>query len=273
MKGRRGEGEKGRQKESFSNNTQLKFSFLILFLSLLFFSSCARFSSTQSTNEINIAAASSLSDAFNELGKQFTLQTGARVVFSYGATADLAKQIENGAPYDVFAAADVETIERLKSSSLITENSNSVFARGKLVLWIPPSSKIKIARVEELTNQHVERIAIANPNAAPYGRAAVEALRKLNLWSGVESKIIYSQNVAQAKQYAATGNVDAAFVPASLLKQGEGFQVDVEDNLHAPLDHSIAVIKESKKQDIARQFVEFVLSERGKAILKSYGYK
>jgi molybdate transport system substrate-binding protein len=222
--------------------------------------------------EINVAAASNLSDAFDELGHQFTARTGIRVVYSFGATANLAKQIEQGAPFDIFAAADTEHVDALDRQGLIVQGTAMLYARGRLVLWTPPGSALKLNRIEEIRLREVERISIAKPDVAPYGRAAVEALRALDLWKEVEAKVIYGQNVTQAKQYAATGNADAAFIPLSLVREGEGHFIEVDERLHQPINQSMAVIKSSGKQEAAQQFAQFILSPEAQSLLERYGY-
>src|SRR4051812_14261706 len=130
-------------------------------------------------DEITVAAAANLTDAFGEIGKRFTSRTGVKVTNSFGATAGLAKQIENGAPFDVFASADVEHIEDLARKGLLADAPRGVYARGRLVLWMPPGGKASVARVEDLAGEGVSKIAIAKPDVAPYGRAAVESLNAL----------------------------------------------------------------------------------------------
>jgi molybdate transport system substrate-binding protein len=225
------------------------------------------------SREITVAAASSLTDAFTELGREFTARTGARVTVSFGATADLAKQIENGAPFDVFAAADLEHVDKLSNEGLLVPGTNRLFARGRLVLWIPQGSSLNVNRIEDITSPEVERVSIAKPDVAPYGRAAVEALRALNLWTQVEPKVIYGQNVSQAKQQAATGNAEVAFVPLSLIKPGEGRSIEIDERLHGPIDHAIAVVKDSRQQELAESFVNFVMSPEGRSLLERYGYR
>jgi len=225
------------------------------------------------TKEINAAAAANLSDAFKELGKQFTARTGIRVVYSFGATADLAKQIEHGAPFDLFAAADTEHIEQLNRQRLIVPGTAALYARGRLIVWTPAGSSIKLDQIEDLRRAEVERIAIARPDAAPYGRAAVEALRALDLWKEIEPKVIYGQNVSQAKQYVATGNADAALLPRSLVREGEGHSIEVDERLHQPINQSLAVIQASGKQEDARLFSQYILSPEGQSLLERYGYE
>ena len=251
------------------------FILLLTFASLLSLN-CSRSAPTNNQGaspEITVAAAANLMDAFAELGKEFTSRTGIRVRFSFGATADLARQIENGAPFDVFAAADVEHIDKLNREGLLLPGTNHLFARGRLVLWIPSNTSFTLNRIDDIARPEVERIAIAKPDVAPYGRATVEALLALNLWGQIEPKIIYGQSVAQAKQYAATGNAEVAFIPLSLVKANEGQAIEVDERLHQPLNHAIAVIKDSPHHEAAQRFVAFVLSPEGQAMLERYGYK
>jgi molybdate transport system substrate-binding protein len=253
------------------------FSFILLLVfSALLSINCSRRVQTNeqaASPEITVAAAANLTDVFTEMGTVFTARTGVRVRFSFGATADLARQVENGAPFDVFAAADVEHVEKLKKLGLLTPGTDNLFARGRLVLWIPEGSNLTLNRIEEITRAEVQRISIAKPDLAPYGRAAVEALRQLNLWSQVEPKIIYAQSVSQAKQYASTGNAEVAFIPLALFRTGEGHAIEVDERLHQPINQAIAVIHDSPQQEAAQRFVNFVLSLEGQKLLEHYGYK
>jgi molybdate transport system substrate-binding protein len=238
-------------------------------------SSCSHQSTTNQQTlppELVVAAAANLTDAFAEIGPRFTNKTGIRVVFSFGATAELAKQIENGAPFDVFAAADTEHVDSLEHAGLITPGTRAIYARGRLVLWLPSGSSLKIERIEDITAKQFDRIAIAKPDVAPYGKAAVESLKQLGIWTQIEPRVIYAQNVSQARQYAATGNAEVAFIPLALVKTGDGTYLEVRESLHQPINQALAVVKSSAKQDAAGQFVSFVLSPEGKQLLKAKGY-
>jgi len=226
----------------------------------------------QDAPEVTIAAAANLTDAFEYLGKQFTAQTGVRVVYSFGNTADLTSQIENEAPFDVFASADVAHIDELIRKGFIAADTRALYARGRLVLWMPAPDKLRISRIEDLTRPEVKVVAIAKPDVAPYGQATVETLHTLNLWSQVEPKVVYGMNVSQVKQYAASGNADVAFIPLSLVKAGGGEYIEVEEQLHKPINQALGIIKASNKQGMARRFVEYVLSAEGQALLEQYGY-
>jgi molybdate transport system substrate-binding protein len=224
------------------------------------------------SRELIVAAASNLTEVFAEIGPRFTSRTGIRVVFSLGATADLAKQIENGAPFDVFAAADSEHVEQLEHKGLLAPGTRALYARGRLVMWLPPGSNLKVERIQDITAKAFERIAIAKPDVAPYGRATVESLRAMGIWNEIEKKVVYAQNVSQAKQYAATGNAEVAFIPLALIKPDEGSYLEVSEDLHQPIDQALGIIRDSPKQAAARRFVDFLLSPEGQEILAKHGY-
>lgn len=223
-------------------------------------------------SEITIAAAANLTEAFEEIGKQFTAETGVRVIFSFAATADLAKQIENGGPFDLFASADVERVDALVGKGFLVAETRAIYARGRLVLWKPPASHAALNKIEDVAAPDVKFIAIAKPEVAPYGRAATEALRAIGVWAQVEPKIVYSQNVSQTKQHAASGNADLAFLPLALMKAGEGHYIEVDAGLYKPIDQAMAVVRASSQQQKARQFAEFVLSDKGQKVLEAFGY-
>jgi molybdate transport system substrate-binding protein len=221
--------------------------------------------------DLIVAAAANLTEVCPELGRKFTDKTGIRVVFSYGATGDLSRQIENGAPFDVFASADSEHVERLDQKGLLTTGSRALYARGRLVMWLPPQAP-KAARIEDITAPAFERIAVAKPDVAPYGKATVETLESLKIWKQVEPRVVYGQSVSQTKQFAATGNAEVAFIPLALVKSGEGSYLEVDAALHRPIDQSLGIVKASTHQQAARQFVDFLLSTEGQQILITKGY-
>lgn len=249
---------------------------ILLAITLIFFSGCdgrTGRNGEKPSSEIVVAAAANLTDAFQELSRRFSDRTGIRVILSFGGTADLAKQVENGAPFDVFAAADSAHVEALEQKGLLTPGTRALYARGSLVLWFPAGSTINVVRVEDLQLKEVERIAIAKPDIAPYGQAAVETLRALKIWDQVEPKVVYGMNVSQVKQFVSSGNAEAGFLPRALVKPGEGKYIEIAEELHRPIEQALGVIKASDKQDAARRFADFVLSPEGQLILKEYGYK
>jgi molybdate transport system substrate-binding protein len=257
------------------SDVKKRLSRMVLALTLILFSGCQARTERNGEEpfEILVAAAANLTDAFQELSRRFSERTGIRVILSFGGTADLANQIENGAPFDIFAAADSAHVEALEQKGFLTQGTRALYARGSVVLWVHAGSTINIERVEDLARKEVERIAIAKPDIAPYGQAAVEVLRALKMWNQVEPKVVYGMNVLQVKQFVSSGNAEAGFLPLALMKPGEGKYIEVGEELHAPIDQALGVVKASDKQDAARRFADFVLSPEGQLILKEYGYK
>lgn len=221
---------------------------------------------------LHIAAASDLTQAFEELGRSFEQSTGIRVVYNFGSTGMLAKQIENGAPVDLFAAANVQFIEGLERKGLIIPDTKALYARGRITIWMTADSALRIERLEDLARPEVERIAIANPEHAPYGAAAREALQSARVWDVVQPKCVFGENVRQTLQYAQSGNVSVSIVALSLSVQSGGRWVLIPEELHKPLDQALAVIKSTRREQQARQFIAFINGERGRPIMRKYGF-
>lgn len=241
---------------------------------LLLFSACARQQSPaeQQRQEITVAAASDLTPAFEEIGRTFEQATGIKVVYSFGSTGNLARQIENGAPMDVFAAANVEYVDGLEQKGLIIPDTKALYARGRITIWLRADSPLKIDKLEDLARADVKRIAIANPEHAPYGVAAREALQSTGIWDGVKEKLVLGENVRMTLQYAETGNVDVALVALSLSMQSKGRWLLVPEELHKPLNQALAVVKNTKHEQQARQFAAFINGPQGRPIMRKYGF-
>jgi molybdate transport system substrate-binding protein len=222
--------------------------------------------------ELIVAAAANLTNVSAEIGQRFTDQTGVKVVFTFGATADLAKQIENGAPFDVLVAADTVNVERLQRQGLLVSDTPKIYARGRLIAWTPTGSPLRLQNLHDLQKPEFERIAIAKPDLAPYGAAAIQALRASGLWDQIAHKVVFGQNVAQVKQFVATGNAEVGFIPMALVKTGEGLFMEVDPKLHLPITQAAGVVKASSKHHSAQQFVDFLLSDEGQQILEAGGY-
>lgn len=224
--------------------------------------------------ELTVAAASDLIPAFEEIGALFESETGVRVRFNFGSTGQLAQQIELGAPVDVFAAANESYITELEAQELVLSDTIARYAQGRLTLWTRSDSDQTFESVDDLTRASVERIAIANPEHAPYGVAAREALQTAGLWDTLQPKLIFGENISQTLQYAETGNVDVALVALSLsIAAGDaGRWVLVPDTLHNPLNQSLAVVTSTAHEAEARQFAAFVNSDAGREIMRRYGF-
>jgi len=219
---------------------------------------------------LTVAAAANLTGAFAPIGQAFKQETGIHVVFSYASTAQLTQQIENAAPFDVFAAADTAHVDQLIADAKILPESRVIFARGRLALWDPKGA---VKKIEDLTAASIRFVAIAKPEAAPYGEAAVESLKSLGIWDTIQPKIVYATNINMAKQYAATGNADVAFTAYSLVQNEPGRIIIVDERLHKPIDQAAGIVSASARKEEARRFVSFLTGKEGRTILERFGYQ
>jgi len=246
---------------------------VLLILQTLFFTNCRTKSENSGPGELTVAAAADLTPAFEEIGKLFQDKYRIKVIYTFGSTGMLAQQIENGAPVDIFAAADVSYIDQIESKGLIVPGSKAIYARGRITIWVPKESSLKVETVKDLTRDDVKRIAIANPDHAPYGMAAREAFESAGIWPEVQSKLVFAENIRQTLQYAQTGNVEVAIVALSLSKQTDGRWALIPEELYKPLNQALAIINSTKNESGARQFSDFVRGPEGRAVLSKYGFE
>jgi molybdate transport system substrate-binding protein len=227
---------------------------------------------------LTVSAAADLTYAFGEIGQLFEAETGRKVVFNFGSTGLLAQQIEQGAPVDLFAAANVSFVEELKKQGLLLPDTVQLYARGRITLWTRADSPLQIAQVTDLARPEIGRIAIANPDHAPYGVAAREAMQAAGVWEAVQPKLVLGENVRQTLQYAETGNVDVAIValslsvPAAASAGQPGRWALIPQELHAPIDQALAVIQGTPHEAAARAFAAFVNGAQGRPIMRKYGF-
>jgi molybdate transport system substrate-binding protein len=222
--------------------------------------------------KLTVAAAANLTDVFGEVGRTFQAKSGIEVVFSYGSTAELAQQIDNGAPFDLFAAADTEHVDSLVSTQKLTADSRAVYALGQLALWIPGGESSSIGDLKDLAAPKIRFIAVAQPALAPYGQAAVDALKNARLWEPLQRKIVYANSISMAKQLAATGNADAAFTAYSLVLHDRGMVLKVDPQLYRPIEQALAIVASTRQLEKAKQFRSFLFGPEGRAILAKNGY-
>jgi molybdate transport system substrate-binding protein len=240
---------------------------LVLGLTVLGSAGCGR---TTVPRELHLAAAANLREVLDEIARNFEARSGIHVVSTIGPTAQLAQQVENGAPVDVFLAADTQHVDQLIAKGVADPQSRAVYARGRLVLWAP--QRTDITSLRDLASPHVNQVGCARPELAPYGAAAIQALKHEGLWQAVEPKLVYGQSISAAKQYADSGNVAAAFTALSLVYHQPGHYVLIDERLHDPLDQALCIVKQSAQPDAARRFRDFVLGDEGQKILVRYGY-
>ncbi len=240
--------------------------FFLISIILLFISTAAASSET-----LHVAAASDLQFAFKEIGKIYEKETGNRVIFTFGSSGLLSKQIIHGAPFDIFASANKRYVEDLKSKGLIADNRYHVFGRGRIAIVVNKGNSRPV-NINDLIKVQFKKIAIANPEHAPYGAAAKEALIKAGIWDDLKPRLIYGENIRQALQYVKTGDADAGIVALSLVAAADNDYLLIDEGLHNAIEQSIAVLKDSKKRRLAEGFMAIVLNETGREILKKYGF-
>jgi molybdate transport system substrate-binding protein len=233
---------------------------------------------TQAAGTPTIAAAASLRYALDEIAKRYEKETGKSVKITYGATGNLVHQIEAGAPFQALFAADDESVKKLAKAGK-TEGEPIIFARGELSVAAPKGSPVAIdadlkGLKEALAAGKVKHVAIANPETAPYGRAAQESLKKAGLWEQVQPLLVIGENIGQAATFVSTGAAEVGFIAKSLAISKEiAPKIDsavVPGALHEPIDHGMAVIKDASPE--AKAFAEFVRGPQGRAVLDESGF-
>lgn len=236
-------------------------------LTLLFASACER-----TPTPIRVAAAADLSLAFEELGRAFEARTGRQVVFSFGATGLLATQLRQGAPFDLFAAANRSLAEDVVAAGACDGRTLTPYARGRLAVR-PRTGVAPPAAFEELASERFARIAIANPEHAPYGQAAREALERAGILATVEPRLVLGANVRHALQLVETGNVDAAIVARShVARDGARPWLPVDEAMHRPIDQTLVVCEHGAAREGGEAFARFVGSDSGRVILRRHGF-
>jgi molybdate transport system substrate-binding protein len=237
----------------------------------VFLASCGS-QAPESAAKLTVAGAANLMDFLAEVGPAFKARTGIEVVFSYGATAELTQQLDNGAPFDVFAAADTDHIDFLIARQKLIANSKAIYAKGQLALWIPSGESNVMQDLQKLAAPKIRFIALAQPKFAPYGQAAVDALKNAHLWEPLQRKIVYANSISMAKQLAASGNADAVFTAYSLVLHERGAVSKVDPDLYHPIEQALAIVSSTSRMQEAKQFQSFLLGPEGRAILAKSGY-
>ncbi|MBI5969823.1 MAG: molybdate ABC transporter substrate-binding protein [Deltaproteobacteria bacterium] len=224
---------------------------------------------------LTIAAASDLSGALREIAFAFEAETGVKAVLSFGSTGMLARQIKEGAPFDVFLSADEGYVGDLNKGGFVMAESIRVYAYGRLAIVTSNASvmEIKDFNLMGLAQPGIKKIAIANPGHAPYGRATVEAMKKAGVWDGVKDKLVYGENVRHALQFVETGDAQAGIVAVSIANI-EGVKVyPVDEGMHKPIVQTGAVLRGSKNVAIAGRFLDYLASSKGREVLLKYGFR
>ncbi|UDM16831.1 molybdate ABC transporter substrate-binding protein [Vogesella sp. XCS3] len=223
--------------------------------------------------DVTVSAAASLTNAFKDVAQSFEAQhPGTKILLNFGASGALLQQMAKGAPVDVFASADQETMDQAVKQGLIVANSRHDFVRNSLVLTVPSDSKLAIKSLKDLTQSGVVKVAIGNPASVPVGRYTQAALEAAKLWPAISAKAINTQNVRQSLDYVARGEVEAGFVYATdAAVMPDKVKVAFTVPLNEVISYPIAASTSSNAKE-AKSFIDYVLSPAGQTILGKYGF-
>jgi molybdate transport system substrate-binding protein len=248
-------------------------------LALLLVSASVTLSSQEVTpKEISVAAASDLQFVFKEVAARFEKATGNTVKLSFGSSGNFFSQIQNGAPYDLFFSADFDYPQKLDSMGLVESGTLQQYATGKLVLWTANDSGLDLGNgLSVLLEPKVKKIAVANPIHAPYGRAAVAALKSAGIYDKVADRLIYGENVSQAAQFASSGNAQVGILALSIavspMMKSNGKYFVLNENSYPRMDQAVVVLKSSKQKEIAECFMDFIKGAGMTALMRRYGFE
>ncbi|MGD0907584.1 MAG: molybdate ABC transporter substrate-binding protein [Candidatus Acidiferrales bacterium] len=232
---------------------------------------------SKSCGTISVAAASDLVYAINEIAGNFEKATGCTVRVSAGSSGNFLSQIENGAPFDIFFSADIEYPKKLESEGLATAGSTYLYAVGKIVLWVRSDSRLDVSRgFEVLRDPSIQKLSIANPQHAPYGRAAEQALRGAGVYDAVKDRLVLGENISQAAQFVESGNAEVGVLALSLVLspplKDKGRLWNIPENLYSPIRQGAVVLSGSKNPQGAQQFLAYIKSPAIASLLERYGF-
>ena len=255
-----------------------RFLLLSLIASLSLVSECLIPPTESADREINVAAAADLSSALQEVATNYENRTGVKVKLSFGASGALTQQIQNGAPYDLFFSADMDYPRLLIAGGQAESATLYRYAVGRLVLWVPVDSPLDVEHkgIDVLLDPSVKKIAIANPQHAPYGRAAAATLKHYDLSEKVSDRLVLGENISQAAQFVESGNAQVGFVAlahaVAPAMQGKGRYWMVPADAYPPLDQGVVVVSHSPHAQDAAAFLEYVKTAEVAAVLRRYGF-
>lgn len=231
------------------------------------------------STELRVAAAADLKFALDELVREFQIiQPTIEVSVSYGSSGNFYAQLQNQAPYDLYFSADIEYPRKLAESGLALENQVFSYAVGRLVLWAPHTSAIAAEElgIKALLDPKVKKIAIANPRHAPYGVAAVAALRSLGVYEQVEARLVYGENIAQTAQFVQSGAADLGIIALSLAiaprMQGAGEYWEIPLGTYPEMQQGGIILNSTKEPEAAKMLRDFIMGQQGRAVLQRYGF-
>jgi len=227
--------------------------------------------------EITVAAAADLQFAMQEVGTRFQQESGKTVKLIYGSSGNFAQQLQNGAPFDMFFSANLDYPRQLEAAGLTEPGTFRQYAIGKIVLWAPNDSKLDLSSgLKALLDPSIKKIAIANPQHAPYGKAAVAAMQKESIYDQVKDKFVLGENISQTASFVASGSADVGIIALSLAlspnMKDKGRYAEVPAGDYPAIEQACVIMRSSKNKDIAQQFLKFIQSPPIRALFTKYGF-
>src|SRR3979411_1677710 len=227
--------------------------------------------------EITVAAAADLQFAMQEVAARFQKETGKTVKVIYGSSGNFFQQIQNGAPFDMFFSANLDYPKKLEAAGLIEPGSFYPYAKGKIVIWVGNDSKLDLnSGMKVLLDPSVKKIAVANPEHAPYGQAAVAAMRKENIYDKVKDKFVLGENISQTASFVVSGSADVGIVALSLAlspnMRDKGRYAEILAEEYPPIEQACVIVKSPKNKETARQFLAFIKTAAIADLLRRYGF-
>ena len=230
-----------------------------------------------SAQEITVAAAADLQFAFQDVAARFQKETNHPVKLTFGSSGNFFSQIQNGAPFDVYFAADIDYPKRLEAAGLTEPGTLYEYATGKIVLWAPSGSKLVVSKgLQALLDSNVNKIAIANPEHAPYGRAAVAAMKHENIYDKVSTKLVLGENISQTASLVVSGGADVGIIALSLAvaptMKTKGQYAEIPTAEYPALEQAAVILKSSQHKDIVKQFMDYLKASEIRTLLRGYGF-
>jgi len=227
--------------------------------------------------EITVAAAADLQFAMQDVAARFQKETGKTVKLIYGSSGNFFQQIQNGAPFDIFFSANLDYPKKLESAGLIVPGSYYQYAKGKIVIWVPNESELDLSSgLQVLMNPSIKKIAVANPQHAPYGQAAVAAMQKENIYDKVKDKLVIGENISQTASFVVSGSADVGIVALSLAlspnMKDRGRYAEIPIAEYPPIEQACVILSSSKNKQMAKQFLSFIKTAEVADTLKTYGF-
>jgi molybdate transport system substrate-binding protein len=227
--------------------------------------------------EITVAAAADLQFVMQEVEPRFQSETGKSVKLIYGSSGNFVQQLQNGAPFDMFFSANLDYPKQLEAAGLTEPGTFYQYATGKIVVWVPNDSKLDVSSgLKVLVDASIKKIAIANPQHAPYGKAAVAAMQKEGIYDQVKDKFVLGENISQTASFVASGSADVGIVALSLAlspnMKDKGRYAEVPPGDYPPIEQACVIMRSSKNKSVAQQYLKFIQSSTIRELFQKYGF-